>query len=167
MDTILDSRRSFLSAISAILGGGAGLFALPAGDPAVGFAYSAPSAQPNQVVGEAFLQMVLFDRLFPDTIRPFFGAIDQYYTPLLVKAPGLIRYNRYKHFDLPFVLDLQLWENGKLCLKFIDGEEAKKAWALAMSKLPPGIAKRIIPEYAKLSHTIIHQHFILDKTLKD
>jgi hypothetical protein len=59
-------------------------------------------------VGQAFLQLARYDRIPKESIPPFFEALGQYYAPVLLKAPGLISYERFRHFDLPFILDLQL-----------------------------------------------------------
>lgn len=157
------SRRNFLLALSSFA---AGCEAVSLAMPSVGRAGASPRPDPAGAPGQAFLQVTLYEQMVKKDARLFFAAIDRYYTPLLLKAPGLISYQRFRHFDLPKVLDLQLWENQKTALGFYDSEAAQKAWKLALSKVPSSILNGLSPAYHQETHSDAHRHFILQKSLK-
>jgi hypothetical protein len=110
--------------------------------------------------------MTLFDRMPEEQSRPFFEAVDRYYTPVLLKAPGLISYQRYEHYDLPQVLDLQLWHSREDALSFYDSEASRNAWKLALSKMSSSVISSLSKEYQEPVHSEAHRHYILDKSFK-
>jgi len=58
--------------------------------------------------GQVFLQLTLYDRIPEKGLKPFFDAIDREYIPALKKAPGLISYQRFRHYDLPEKASIEL-----------------------------------------------------------
>lgn len=146
----LSSRRTFLSSLGAVSGTLA--VAFPAGGAGA--------------AGEAFLQVTLYQPLSRSEARGLFAAVDRYYSPLLVKAPGLISYERFRHYDLPQVLDVQLWQTRDQALSFYDSAAAHEAWKKAISKAPPGLMDRLDKSYRQETHSAAHRHFILQKSLK-
>ena len=67
------------------------------------FGPPAPATQTGAIAtkGRTFLQLSRYDRMPEKYFKPYFEAIDQHYTPAMLKAPGLLRYQRFRHYDLP------------------------------------------------------------------
>src|SRR5713226_1187040 len=100
-------RRSFLMAFSALFTKGASA----AGDQA----------------GRTFLQITRYDRMPEKFLKPYFDAVDKFYTPALAKAPGLLMFKRFRHYDLPERIAVQLWESEQAA-KWQDSKPAMDLW---------------------------------------
>jgi hypothetical protein len=57
--------------------------------------------------GQVFLQLTLYDRIPEKGLKPYFDAIDREYIP---EMPGLISYQRFRHYDLPEKASIELWK---------------------------------------------------------
>src|SRR5690242_14712397 len=124
-------RRKFLLALSALFAKGAAISAAASGD------------QP----GRTFLQITRYDRMPEKFLKPFFDAVDKHYTPALAKAPGLLMFKRFRHYDLPEKISIQLWESEEAA-EWQDSKQAKELWSRAMSQVPAGLS----PEYLQPMH---------------
>lgn len=161
------SRRGFLFEFPTLASGViAASYFVPVASSAKGIADGPAGFESQGVAGQSFLQVSLYKKFAKETDRAFFKQIDRYYTPLVLKAPGLIRYQRFRHYDLPQILDLQYWENLKMALAFYDTEKAKQAWQTALAHMPPELVKSLPQELHKPTHSNAHRHFILLETLK-
>ena len=139
-------RRRFLLSLSALFAKGAAL--------------SAAAAAGDQP-GRTFLQITRYDRMPEKFFKPYFDAIDRHYTPALAKAPGLLLCKRFRHYDLPEKIGVQLWESEQAA-KWQDGKEAMDLWKQAMSELPAGLSG----EYRVPMHSFAHYHYILEASFK-
>jgi len=137
-------RRRFLLALSSLFARGASAAAAAAGD------------QP----GRTFLQVTRYDRMPEKFFKPYFDAIDKYYSPALSKAPGLLLLKRFRHYDLPEKICIQLWESEQAA-KWQDSKEARELWARAMNEVPPGNK-----DYREPMHSLAHYHYILEASFK-
>ena len=138
-------RRKFLLAVSALFAKGARLSAAAAGD------------QP----GRTFLQITRYDRMPEKFFKSYFDAIDKHFTPALAKAPGLLMFKRFKHYDLPEKISVQLWESEDAA-KWQDSKQAMDLWKRAVSEIPAGMS----PEYLQPMHSFASFHYILEKSFK-
>jgi hypothetical protein len=122
------------------------------------FARSAAAAdQPAR----GFLQITRYDRMPEKYFKPYFDAIDKYYTPALARAPGLLMMKRFRHYDLPEKICVQLWESEQAA-KWQDSETARELWKQAMNEVPRGLS----PEYREPMHSFAHYHYILEASFK-
>jgi hypothetical protein len=160
------SRRAFVNAATSMMGAGAAAMFLSPSSPRSGVAFALMGPGPGGVVGRAFLQVTIFDRMPDDVVAAFFDAINRHYDPVLLKAPGLISYQQFKHFDLPMTLDLQLWDSREEALAFYDGEVSKRVWKQALESISPSKLASIPKEYLEQHHSDAHRHYILSKSLK-
>ena len=60
--------------------------------------------------GPVFLQLTLYERIPEKGLKPYFDAIDKEYVPETKKAPGLISYQRFRHYDLPEKASIEIWK---------------------------------------------------------
>jgi hypothetical protein len=93
-------------------------------------------------------------------LKPFFDAIDKHYTPALVKAPGLLMFKRFRHYDLPEKIAIQLWVSEEAA-KWQDSREAMDLWKRAMREVP-GLSR----EYMEPMHSFAHYHYVLMDSFK-
>jgi hypothetical protein len=160
------SRRAFVKKASSLAGLGATSLFLTAASPLSGLTPAAGGTDREGFAGKGFLQVTLFEGITADAFRQFTAAVDQYYSPVLLKARGLVSYERFRHFDLPQTLELHLWESRDLGLAFYDGDAAQRAWKLAMDHVPPKVAASIPKDYIIQHHSDAHRHYILSKSFK-
>lgn len=139
------ARRSFLMALGAI---------------ASSATLSAQTTKAQK--GRAFLQLTLYDRMREKFFKPYFAALDKHYTPLMLKAPGLLLYQRFTHYDLPERVSLELWDSEQAAKSWHDGETARAAWQSVVKDVGPGAGA----EYMLPMHSIVHRHYILEESFK-
>src|SRR5437763_16904911 len=89
--------------------------------------------------GQVFLQLTLFDRIPEKGLKPYFDAIDREYIPQMKKAPGLISYQRFRHYDLPEKASVEIWKTEQAAKDWHEGEKALRIWEAAMKNVPKGI----------------------------
>ena len=123
------------------------------------FAKGAPA--PGDEAERTFLQITRYDRMPEKFFKPYFDAIEKYYAPALAKAPGLLMFKRFRHYDLPEKIALQLWESEQAA-KWQDSEPAMALWQRAMREVPAGLS----PEYLQPMHSFAHYHYILESSFK-
>jgi len=138
-------RRTFLMAVSAVFAKGA----------------SAASAAAGEQPGRTFLQITRYERMPEKFFKPYVDAIDKHYTPALAKAPGLLLCKRFRHYDLPERIWIQLWESEQAA-KWQDSKQARDLWNQAMNEVPPGVSR----EYREPMHSFAHYHYILEASFK-
>jgi hypothetical protein len=119
------------------------------------------AAPPGDQVGRTFLQITRYDRMPEKFMKPYFEAVDKYWAPALVKAPGLLMFKRFHHYDLPEKIAIQLWESEEAA-KWQDSKEAKELWARTIQAIPAGLS----PEYLRPMHSFAHYHYVLDRSFK-
>ena len=110
--------------------------------------------------GQVFLQLTLFDRIPEKGLKPYFDAIDREYVPEMKKAPGLISYQRFRHYDLPEKASIELWKTEQAAKAWHEGERARKIWQAAMQNVPQGIG--VGTEYRQAMHSMVHRHYFLE-----
>jgi hypothetical protein len=123
------------------------------------FTKGSPAA--SEQTGRTFLQITRYDRMPEKFFKPYFDAVDKYYAPALVKAPGLLLFKRFRHYDLPEKVALQLWESEESA-KWQDSKSALDLWQQAMREVPAGLS----PEYLQPMHSFAHYHYILESSFK-
>jgi len=165
MKRISISRRRFVNSAPTLIGIGAASAFLPS-VAAEGIVSSPAKGQRGGVAGKAFMQVTLYDKFSKENDRTFFEAVDKHYTSLMLKARGLVSYQRFRHFDLPQTIDIQLWANDDDALAFYDGAAALDAWKKALAELPQQLLASIDKDYLISCHSNLRRHYILDKTLK-
>jgi heme-degrading monooxygenase HmoA len=123
--------------------------------------FSAASLSGAQA-GRTFLQLTRYDRMPEKFFKPYFDAVDRHYSPGLSKAAGLLLYQRFRHYDLPERISIQLWESEQAAKAWHDAEPAKTLWQRAVREMPKGIS----PEYLQPMHSFAHYHYILEESFK-
>jgi quinol monooxygenase YgiN len=128
------------------------------------FGPPAPATQTGAIAtkGRTFLQLSRYDRMPEKYFKPYFEAIDQHYTPAMLKAPGLLRYQRFRHYDLPERIGIELWESEQAAKAWHDSADAKALWERATSQF----RSRLSPEYLQAMHSFAHYHYILEESFK-
>jgi heme-degrading monooxygenase HmoA len=110
--------------------------------------------------GQVFLQLTLYDRIPEKGLKPYFDAIDREYIPEMKKAPGLISYQRFRHYDLPEKASIELWKTEQAAKAWHEGERARRIWEAAMKNVPQGIG--VGTEYRQAMHSMVHRHYFLE-----
>jgi heme-degrading monooxygenase HmoA len=110
--------------------------------------------------GQVFLQLTLYDRIPEKGLKPYFDAIDREYIPEMKKAPGLISYQRFRHYDLPEKASIELWKTEQAAKAWHEGEKARRIWEAAMKDVPQGIG--VGTEYRQAMHSMVHRHYFLE-----
>ena len=110
--------------------------------------------------GQVFMQLTLYDRIPEKGLKPFFDAIDREYIPEMKKAPGLISYQRFRHYDLPEKASIELWKTEQAAKAWHEGETARRIWEAAMKSVPQGIG--VGTEYRQAMHSMVHRHYFLE-----
>ena len=110
--------------------------------------------------GQVFLQLTLYDRIPEKGLKPFFDAIDREYIPEMKKAPGLISYQRFRHYDLPEKASIEVWQTEQAAKAWHEGEKARRIWDAAMKNVPQGIG--VGTEYRQAMHSMVHRHYFLE-----
>ena len=110
--------------------------------------------------GQVFLQLTLYDRIPEKGLKPYFDAIDREYIPEMKKAPGLISYQRFRHYDLPEKASIELWRTEQAAKAWHEGEKARRIWEAAMRNVPQGIG--VGTEYRQAMHSMVHRHYFLE-----
>src|SRR6266853_1345234 len=128
------SKREFLLALLALYG-------------------QTPKGQTVQV----FLHLTLYERTHEKGLKPYFDAIDREYIPEMKKAPGLISYQRFRHYDLPEKASIELWKTEQAAKAWHEGEKARRIWEAAMKNVPQGIG--VGAEYRQAMHSMVHRHY--------
>lgn len=114
----------------------------------------------NAQKGRVFLQLTLYDRIPEKGLKPYFEAIDREYVPETKKAPGLISYQRFRHYDLPEKASVELWESEQAAKAWHESERARKIWKAAMASVPQGLG--VGTEYREVMHSMVHRHYFLE-----
>src|SRR4051812_35165547 len=107
--------------------------------------------------GEVFLQLTLYDGIPEKGLKPFFAAIDIEYIPALKKAPGLISYQRFRHYDLPEKASIEIWKTEQDAKAFHEGASARQIWEAAMKNVPQDVG--VGTEYRQAMHSMVHRHY--------
>ena len=108
------------------------------------------------------LQLTVYERMPESALKPFFDAIDRQYTPRMAKAPGLISYERYVHYDLPEKVSIEIWESEAAAKAWYEGDTARALWDAAMKTLPKGVPA----EYRVPMHSMVHRHYFLEQSFR-
>lgn len=113
--------------------------------------------------GRTFLQLNLYDRMPQKIQAAYFQALDRHYAPEMSKAPGLLLYQRFHHYDLPEKVSIEIWESEEAAKAWHDGERARRLWELVVKDLPP---RGIGAEYRQAMHSMAHRHYTLEESFR-
>ena len=108
--------------------------------------------------GRTFLQLNIYERIPEKVLPAYFAAIDREYIPAMLKAPGLVSYQRFRHYDLPEKVAVEIWESEEAAKAWHDGERARAIWKRAMEGMPRGVGM----EHKEPMHSMVHRHYILE-----